>query len=122
MTTTTATTDRIINRAPKGGAVCPISGRFYRGGQFMPLAPADVVVKPAALEGSSRQVAWAERLRKAELARLAEEIATRRLFLSDKQAVDAAGVRRAIRRDEVARFNLLNIRSAAAIIDRRVMA
>lgn len=122
MTTATAKADRIVNRAPKGGAVSVVNGRFYAGGQFMPMVAEAVVVKPVALEGSSRQVAWADRLRKAELTRLAEEIATRRLFLDDKKAIDAAGVRRAIRRDEVVRFNLLNIRSAAAIIDRRVMA
>lgn len=33
-------TDRIINRAPKGGMVSSVNGRFYRGGWFMPMLPA----------------------------------------------------------------------------------
>lgn len=45
MTTTTTTTGRILNRAPKGGEISPVNGRFYKGGQFMPTV---AVVEPVA--------------------------------------------------------------------------
>lgn len=33
-----STPDRFINRAPKGGMVSGVNGRFYKGGTFMPMA------------------------------------------------------------------------------------
>ena len=68
MTTATPKADRVPNRAPKGGAVSSVNGRFYRGGWFMPVVSNPVILKPAKLEGSSRQVAWATRLRDQKLA------------------------------------------------------
>jgi hypothetical protein len=47
MTTTTSKTDRIYNRAPKGGAISPVNSRFYKGGQFMPMVAVVVEVKQA---------------------------------------------------------------------------
>lgn len=119
MTTASIKADRFANRAPKGGAVSPVNGRFYAGGQFMPMVAEVVEMKPAKLEGSSRQVVWADRLRREELARLDEELTVRRLMLADRKVIDGAGVRRAIRRDSIARHRLMSERSASAVIDRR---
>jgi hypothetical protein len=121
MTNATAKTDRYSNRAPKGGAISPVNGQFYAGGQFMPMAADVVEVKPATLEGSTRQVAWANRLRREELARLDEELTVRRLMLADTKVIDEAAVRRAIRRDSIARYRLMAERSASAVIDRRMV-
>ncbi len=67
-------------RAPKGG--CTVNGKFYAGGQFcLPYNPADphgLNSKPVRLTGSSRQVAWAFRLRKEAIARLDAQLAASR--------------------------------------------
>ena len=74
---TTANKDR-FRRAAKGGEVSMVNLKFYKGGQFMPLAREEVqlLTNPARLEGSSRQIAWATRIRSEMLAvaetRLAE--------------------------------------------------
>lgn len=117
MTHTTTSTDRIINRAPRGGAVSPVNGRFYAGGQFMPMVVEVIELKPAVLEGSSRQVVWASRLRSEGLARLEDEINARLLFLASPK--DAKGVRPAIRRLLIARHGLMTERSAARVIEHR---
>jgi hypothetical protein len=119
MTTTTKSTDRIINRAPKGGAISPVNGRFYAGGQFMPMVAEVVEVKPAALEGSTRQVAWANRLRREELARLDEEVAARVAFLNSPIKAEVAASRKAVKPLLIARHNLMTERSASAVIERR---
>lgn len=119
MTTQTTKTGRIINRASKGGEVCLLTGRFFKGGCFMPCRSTEAEVKPAPLVGSSRQVMWATRLRSQALGRLAVEIATRRLFLNDAKVIDEAGVRKAIRRDEAARYGLMVERSASKVIEMR---
>jgi hypothetical protein len=117
MTTTKSTADRYSNRAPKGGAVSPVNGRFYLGGQWMPMVHEVVEVRPATLEGSSRQVVWASRIRSEGLARLEDEINARLLFLSSPK--DAASVRPAIRRLLIARHGLMTERSAARVIEHR---
>ena len=117
-TATPATADRIANRAPKGGAVSAVNGRFYRGGWFMPMVAEVVEVKPAVLEGSARQVAWAARLRKEALARLALDLECRRMSLAHPR-MDGKGVRQAIRRDALLLHRLTVERSAVRIIDRR---
>jgi hypothetical protein len=117
MTTATAKTDRFANRAPKGGAISSVNGQYYLGGQFMPMVAVVVEAKPAKLEGSSRQVAWANRLRREELASLDDEINARLLFLANPK--DARDVRPAIKRLLIARHNLMTERSAAKVIDRR---
>jgi len=63
-------------RAAKGGVT--IGGKFYKGGQFCPDSLSDDMValmtcpasplKPVKLMGSSRQTAWATRLRAEKLA------------------------------------------------------
>lgn len=117
MTTTTTKADRFSNRAPRGGAVSPVNGQFYLGGQFMPMVAVVVEVKPAVLEGSSRQVVWANRLRRETLARLEDEINARLLSLGSPK--EAKAVRPAIKRLLVARHGLMTERSAAKVIDRR---
>jgi hypothetical protein len=117
MTTTTQKTDRFSNRAPKGGAVSPVNGQFYLGGQFMPVVATPVVARPATLEGSTRQVAWANRLRVDALASLDDEINARLLFLASPK--DAKSVRPAIKQLLIARHNLKAERSAAKVIERR---
>jgi hypothetical protein len=117
MTTTTIKADRFSNRAPKGGAVSPVNGQFYKGGQFMPMVSTPVVVRPATLEGSTRQVAWANRLRCDALVSLQEEIDARLLFLNSPKT--AKGVRPAIKRLLIARHALTVERSAARVIERR---
>jgi hypothetical protein len=104
-------------RAPKGGMVSTVNGRFYKGGQFIPLFSNPVEVKPVPLEGSTRQVLWAGRLRSQAIARLEDEIHARRLFLADSRTAKA--VRPAIRKLLITRHNLMTERSAAKVIDRR---
>jgi hypothetical protein len=122
MTTTTKSTDRIINRAPRGGAISPVNGRFYAGGQFMPMVAEVVELKPAPLAGSSRQVAWANRLRREELARLEDEIAARLLFLNSPIRAEVRENRKALRGFLAARHNLMAERSAARVIESRTGA
>lgn len=123
MTTTTATAkaDRFINRAPKGGAVSSVNGQWYAGGQFMPMvAKVEVEApKPAPMVGSSRQVAWANRLRREALAVLADEINVRRLFVADPRGTDVKATRAGLRRLLIEEHKLMGERSAAAVIDRR---
>ena len=114
MTTTTQTTDRILNRAPKGGMVSSVNGLFYKGGQFVPMLSTSTPVKPTPLAGSTRQVAWANRLRTQALANLNDEIHARRLFLNSKK--DAKVVRPVVRKLLIARHKLMTERSAANVI------
>jgi hypothetical protein len=120
VTTATPKADRFSNRAPRGGAVSPVNGRFYPGGQFMPMVATVAELKPAPLAGSSRQVAWASRLRREELARLDDEIKARLLFLASPIRAEAAESRKAVRPLLVARHRLMAERSAAVVIDRRM--
>lgn len=122
MTTTEKTTDRIINRAPKGGAISPVNGKFYAGGQFMPMVAEVVEVKPVALEGSSRQVAWASRIRREELARVKDEIHARLLFLNSPIRAEVIENRKALRTFLMAQHRLMTERSAAALIQARTGA
>jgi hypothetical protein len=122
MQTTTLTTGRILNRAPKGGAVSLVNGLFYAGGQFMPMAAPEKVYtlgRPVKLEGSIRQVAWATRLRDQAITRLEEQLFNFRLDLASHKPFDAKATRQAIRRDEIARHKLMTERSAASLIERR---
>jgi hypothetical protein len=127
-TMTTATTrkaDIHVNRAPKGGAISPVNGRFYLGGQFMPMVAAEkaekaeTVNKPAPMVGSVRQVAWANRLRSEALVALDAEIHVRRLFIAGPVRSQADDARKAIKPFLVARHTLMTERSAASVIDRR---
>jgi hypothetical protein len=121
MTTSTTKADRVnINRAPKGGGVSTVNGQFYAGGQFMPMVAVVVEVKPAPLAGSTRQVAWANRLRAAALKNLNDEIAVRVAFLNEGH-VESRAIRATLKRLMVTRHNLMTERSAAAVIDRRAM-
>jgi hypothetical protein len=114
--------DRVnINRAPKGGAVSTVNGRFYAGGQFMPMVAEVVEVKPAPLAGSSRQVAWANRLRRQALANLDDEINARMPSVIGRSRTEAAEYRPIVRRLMIARHALMTERSAANVIDRRAM-
>lgn len=116
---TTPTTKPAQPRAPKGGLVCPLTGRFFAGGQFIPLGTAAEVERlsrPAPLAGSVRQVAWAARLRRDELARLDEEVSARLLFLASPIRAEVAANRRAVRPLLVARHRLMAETSAAAVI------
>jgi hypothetical protein len=122
MTNATTLTDRFSNRAPKGGAVSPINGLFYAGGQFMPMVADVVEVKPASLEGSSRQVLWAARLRREELANLEDEIHARILFLASPIRAEVAANRKAVKPLLIARHKLMTERSAAKLIERRSIA
>jgi hypothetical protein len=117
MTTATIKTDRFSNRAPKGGAISAVNGQFYLGGQFMPMVAEVVEVKPATLEGSSRQIAWANRLRREALANLNDEINARLLFLNSPKT--AKEVRPAIKGLLIARHTLMNEKSASKVIERR---
>jgi hypothetical protein len=122
MTDATIKTDRFSNRAPKGGAVSLVNGQFYLGGQFMPMvakveSTTDTMpAKPATLEGSTRQVAWANRLR-AALANLNDEISARLLFLNSPKT--ASEVRPAIKQLLITRHGLMTERSALRVIERR---
>lgn len=107
-----------INRAPKGGAVSTINGRFYKGGQFMPMVAEVVEFKPAPLEGSSRQVAWASRLRREALVSLNAEIAVRVEFLNEGHA-EAKQIRATVKQLLITRHHLMTERSAAKVIDQR---
>jgi hypothetical protein len=120
--TTTPKANRFSNRAPKGGAVSPVNGLFYAGGQFMPMVALVVELKPAPLAGSSRQVAWANRLRREALANLDDEINARLLFLASPRRTVAAEYRPIVRRLLIARHALMTERSASAVIDRRMVA
>lgn len=111
--------DRFTNRAPRGGAVSPVNGQFYAGGQFMPMVAEVVEIKPAPLAGSSRQVLWAERLRRQALARLEDEIHVRMLILADPHGADLTATRRGVKRLLIARHGLMTETSAARVIDRR---
>jgi hypothetical protein len=120
MTDTSIKADRFSNRAPKGGAVSLVNGQFYLGGQFMPMVATTVPVKPATLEGSARQVVWANRLRREALASLSDEIHVRTIFLNEsKTEVEARIYRTAVKPLLIARHDLMTERSAASIIDRR---
>ena len=107
-------------RPPKGART--VNGKVYKGGPFcLPYDPADPhgeAAKPAPLAGSSRQIPWAARLRRDELARLDLDLVARRAMLAEGRSFDAPAVRRAIRRDSIARHRLMAETSAAAIIDR----
>jgi hypothetical protein len=120
MTTTTTTTGRILNRAPKGGAISTVNGQWYAGGQFMPMVPVVAEVKPATLEGSSRQVAWASRIRREELARVQDEINARLLFLNSPIRKEVAENRKALKGFLAAQYRLMTERSAARLIEARV--
>ncbi len=119
MTSPAPKADRFPNRAPKGGAVSPVNGLFYAGGQFMPMAVAGLTTGPVRLEGSTRQVAWATRLRDVRLARLDAVLAHANALLSVAPREEAPAIRAARRTVAIARHNLKCERSAAAIIDRR---
>jgi hypothetical protein len=117
---TTRKADINVNRAPKGGAISPVNGQFYLGGQFMPMVAAEKVEtinKPIPLVGSSRQVAWANRLRREALAVLEEEINIRRLFLAGPFKNQSDDARQSIKPYLIARHNLMTERSASVIID-----
>lgn len=119
MTSTSKNADTVnINRAPKGGAVSSVNGRFYAGGQFMPMTATIVEVKPAPLSGSSRQIPWATRIRAAALVNLDAEIQVRRLFLAEGHA-DSRAIRATLKRLIVTRYGLMTERSAGAVIERR---
>jgi hypothetical protein len=121
-TATTRKADINANRAPKGGAISPVNGQFYAGGQFMPMVAAEKVEtidKPAPMVGSTRQVAWANRLRREALAVLEDEINVRRLFIAGPFKGQAADARQSIRPYLIARHRLMTERSAASVIDRR---
>jgi hypothetical protein len=123
MTTATAKADRVnINRAPRGGAVSPINGLYYKGGQFMPMAAAGFVAGPAKLEGSSRQVAWATRLRNEGLAKLDGALMDANALLAVASRKEAPAIRSACRTLAITRHCLKAQRSAVAIIDGRLMA
>jgi hypothetical protein len=59
---TTAT--KLYNRAPKGGMVSSVNGRFYKGGQFMPAATVTAIwaIRPITFEGKRRFLAIAKDL------------------------------------------------------------
>jgi hypothetical protein len=123
MTTATAKADRVsVNRAPKGGAVSPINGLFYKGGQFMPMATTGFMAGPAKLEGSSRQVAWATRLRDEALAKLDLALINANALLSVADRTEAPAIRSACRTLAIVRHAVKCERSAAAIIDNRMAA
>jgi hypothetical protein len=119
MIVTTPKADRIVNRAPRGGAVSPINGRFYAGGTFMPMASAPIPTGPAPLAGSCRQIDWASRLRREALARLDDEIFARMMALASPIRAERDANRGALKPFIVARYALMTEVSAAAIIDRR---
>jgi hypothetical protein len=119
-TTTTAKTDRYDNRAPRGGAVSPVNGQWYAGGRWMPRVAEVVEIKPATLEGSSRQVMWANRLRKQALAAVQDEIDARLLFLNSPIRAEVVANRKALKGFLVARHKLMTERSAARLIEARV--
>jgi hypothetical protein len=122
MTTTTPKADRFSNRAPKGGAVSAVNGMFYLGGTFMPMVPAHKIytlATPAPLVGSVRQVAWANRLRRDELARLEDEISARLLFLASPVKAESIASRKAVRPLLIARHRLMVERSASVVIASR---
>ena len=117
--TTTKNADTVnINRAPKGGAVSPVNHRFYAGGQFMPMVAVVVESKPAKLEGSSRQIPYANRLRREALVNLDAEIAVRQSFLAEGHA-ESKQIRATLKRLIVTRHGLYTERSAGAVIERR---
>jgi hypothetical protein len=117
MTTTTLKADRVsINRAPKGGMVSPINGLFYKGGQFMPAATAGFNAGPATLEGSSRQVAWATRLRDEALVKVDDMLATAHELLKVAAWDEAPAIRAACRDLAITRHLVKAEKSAAKII------
>ncbi len=123
MTSPTAKADRIgINRAPRGGAISPVNGMFYRGGQFMPMAVPGLAAGPARVEGSGRQVAWATRLKREELARLDRSLVEVNELLADSPREEKQAVRAIARKLAIARHLVSRERSAAAIIEGRVWA
>lgn len=117
-TTSTTKADRYSNRAPKGGAVSPVNGLWYQGGRWMPCVTDASAPNPVPLSGATRQVPWAARLRRAELARIEDQIAGLRGGLesiSRKAAVESRGLIRAL---SIEHHVLMVERSASAIIDR----
>jgi hypothetical protein len=120
MITTKTSTDRIINRAPKGGAISPVNNQFYLGGQFMPCVSIPAEAGPVKLTGSVRQVSWATRLRDQALANLNDEINVRLLFLAEaKTETEAKVYRQDVKPLLIARHSLMTERSAARVIERR---
>lgn len=118
----TTTTCHIANRAPKGGMVSSVNGRFYLGGQFMPMVAEALEVRPTPLKGSYRQVAWANRLRaellaatEARLAELLTGMATVRRGFRPFFQSEAAKV-------AIKRHRMMVETSAAAWIDARMAA
>ena len=122
MTTSTAKADRFSNRAPRGGMVSPVNGIFYKGGRFMPMATSGLKSGPVKLEGSTRQVAWATRLRDEGLAKLDKALVEANALLSVATRKEAPAIRSACRTLAITRHSLKAQRSAAAIIDGRLMA
>ena len=112
----------VRNRAPKGGMVSPVNGLFYRGGWFMPTAieGRPTVEGPARLEGSSRQVPWAEKIRRQELARVEAELAGLLHAIGTAPKVYRAWMRSEIERSAIERHRMLAERSASAWIGMRV--
>ena len=123
------TADRVYNRAPKGGILCPLSGRFFKGGQFCFLYTAEqlaAIAKPAPLTGSSRQISWATRLRTTWLARLDAKLAELRGQIAamdraaDRKDGAGAGIRAEVKRLEGKKWRLWVEGDAATIVGRHV--
>jgi hypothetical protein len=111
----------VPNRAPRGGAISSVNGRWYAGGQFLPaVADPATANKPAALVGSSRQVAWATRLRDAALAAKDAELAGLLFALTAGKPAWALLVRDEYRTGLAERHAMVRETSAAKWIDRRV--
>jgi hypothetical protein len=89
---------------------------FYKGGQFMPTATAGMVAAPAKLEGSSRQVAWASRLRNEGLAKLDAMLTDVNAALKVAARHEAPALRTVARTLATTRLLVKNERSAARII------
>jgi hypothetical protein len=102
-----------------GGAGATVNGKFYLGGQFMPMVAEVAEFNPAPLAGSSRQVAWANRLRREALANLDDEINARMPSVTGRNKAEAAEYRPIVRKLMVTRHNLMVESSAANVIGRR---
>jgi hypothetical protein len=110
--------DRVAQpRAPKGGIV-DASGRHFKGGQFLPLTFVGnpISATPAPLVGSYRQIPWAEKIRRVELAGIAADVVTLRGRLETAGRKESATIRGQIREMETRAWKLKAERSAAAII------
>lgn len=116
--TTPAKADRYANRAPRGGAVSPVNGLYYRGGTWMPMVPAHISTAPAPLIGSTRQIPWANRLRDAAIARTTYRIDTLRLRMGNVPRREASAIGRKVERLEKSMGRLRAERSASRIIER----